>query len=217
MDELPSQTPENRKRLRSTARLVISRQIAVLSQHAEHASQCAATEALASDLDISLVLKTSELPDKPQSCELVSTEGNLALLECGTRADGKAARLKDFVVSSPDCKDRFTLTFSELDWKSNSVRVLMTNVDGDADRARENGASKATVKDIAFTLTQYALPFTDNTLLRDGNRFGIYMRDIEDDPSLRLMRLSLIWFPPDFIPPRERPTDFRRIRESLKM
>jgi hypothetical protein len=31
------------------------------------------------------------------------------------------------------------------------------------------------------------------------------------------MRLSLIWFPRDFIPPRERPTDFEAIRKSLKL
>jgi hypothetical protein len=80
---------------------------------------------------------------------------------------------------------------------------------------------------VEFTLSPYAMPFSDNTLLRSGNRFGLYLRQVEPsrepctppacDPSTRLMRLSLIWFPRDFIPPRERPTDFEEIRNALKL
>jgi hypothetical protein len=80
---------------------------------------------------------------------------------------------------------------------------------------------------VEFTVSPYALPFSDNTLLRSGNRFGFYIRQIEPsrepcdppacDPTTRLMRLSLIWFPREFIPPRERPTDFEHIRRSLKL
>jgi hypothetical protein len=228
VDELPAQTSDNRRRLRSAARRVIARQIAVLDQQAVRGGQCADTGVLASNLDIHLRSKSSEPTDVPQFCELTSTEGNQPVLDCSARANEKVVILKPFVVSSPDCNARFTVTLSDLDWRNHSVRVLMTSVDGDADRARKTGASQARVQEfIEFTLSQYALPYSDNTLLRDGNRFGIYMRGVEPsrepctppacDPSWRRMRLSLVWFPPDFIPPRERPTDFRRIRESLKM
>jgi hypothetical protein len=31
------------------------------------------------------------------------------------------------------------------------------------------------------------------------------------------MRLSFVWFPDDFFPPRERPTDFAEVRRALKL
>jgi hypothetical protein len=87
-------------------------------------------------------------------------------------------------------------------------------------------AARSIPEFVEFTVSPYALPFSDNTLLRTGNRFGVYIRQIGPsrepceppvcDPSTRLMR-SLIWFPRDFIPPRERPTDFEHIRRSLKL
>jgi hypothetical protein len=61
---------------------------------------------------------------------------------------------------------------------------------------------------IEFTLSPYSFPFSDNTLLPSGNRFGIYLTRIDIVPDvLQVMRLSFVWFPKDFVPPRERPFD----------
>ena len=61
---------------------------------------------------------------------------------------------------------------------------------------------------IEFTLSPYSFPFSDNTLLPSGNRFGIYLTRIDVIPEVaRVMQLSFVWFPNDFVPPRERPFD----------
>ena len=71
-----------------------------------------------------------------------------------------------------------------------------------------NGESQAHTPPIEFTLSPYSFPFSDNTLLPGGNRFGIYLTRIDDIPGVaRIMRLSFVWFPRNFVPPRERPFD----------
>ena len=70
------------------------------------------------------------------------------------------------------------------------------------------GESQTHTPPIEFTLSPYSFPFSDNTLLPSGNRFGIYLTRIDDIPDVaRIMRLSFVWFPKDFVPPRERPFD----------
>ena len=32
---------------------------------------------------------------------------------------------------------------------------------------------------VDFTVSPYSLPYSDNTLLRSGNRFGVYIRRVE--------------------------------------
>ena len=84
-----------------------------------------------------------------------------------------------------------------------------------------------------FTLTSFDFPFTDNTLLGDGNRFALTLykveryddEEIETSPPARsqetdssdekgradriadysFMQLEMIWFPPHYYLPRERP------------
>ena len=71
-----------------------------------------------------------------------------------------------------------------------------------------SGAPQANTPPIEFTLSPYSFPFSDNTLLPSGNRFGIYLTRIDIVPDvLHVMRLSFVWFPKDFVPPRERPFD----------
>jgi hypothetical protein len=118
-----------------------------------------------------------------------------------------------FTVTSHDCQDRLTILLADLNSASNTVRVLATSTPA-PNQAVVAAPSRAIPEFVAFTVSPYALPFSYNTLLRSGNRFGVYIRQIEPsrqpceppacDPSTRLMRLSLIWFPRDFIPPRER-------------
>jgi hypothetical protein len=61
---------------------------------------------------------------------------------------------------------------------------------------------------IEFTVSSYSLPFSDNTLLPTGNRFGLYIRTVDDIPGVaRIMNVWFVWFPRGFIPPRERPLD----------
>lgn len=227
VDELPGQTALNRNRMRSVARRVISRQLAVLGP-ATAATADAACGKESSDVDIWLTSSASEPADKPQTCQVAGQpDGRSAYFECSS-VERESEVLAPFSVSSKDCKDRLTIVLADLDWASNSVRVVATSTPPSAQSTAGAQAAADTIPEfVEFTLSPYAMPFSDNTLLRSGNRFGLYVRQIEPsrepctppscDPTTRLMRLSLIWFPRDFIPPRERPTDFEEIRKSLKL
>ncbi|HSC14351.1 MAG TPA: hypothetical protein VLI71_04500 [Gammaproteobacteria bacterium] len=224
VDELPGQATRDRNRLRSIGRRVISRQLAVLGPADEPraSAQCSAER---SDVDIYLTSDASEAIDARQSCQLLQGDATTAYFACSS-AEVETVESVPFSVSSHDCQDQLTILLGDLNWASNTVRVLATS----APAPLVSGApppARAIPEFVEFTVSPYALPFSDNTLLRSGNRFGVYIRQIEPsrepceppacDPSTRLMRLSLIWFPRDFIPPRERPTDFEHIRRSLKL
>ena len=226
VDEVPGQTQLSRNRLRSISRRVISRELAVLGRPATEGKgvQCASER---TDVDIWLMADAKEPLNKPQACELVSDNGGKEAYFACSSVEHEAASLAPFTVSSVDCQDRLQILLADLDWPTNTVRILATSAPPDAPVASGGAQDAAIPEFVEFTLSPYAMPFSDNTLLRSGNRFGIYIRQIEPsrepceapacDPTTRLMRLSLIWFPRDFIPPRERPTDFEAIRKSLKL
>ena len=224
VDELPEQAARDRNRLRSIGRRVISRQLAVLGPADEPAQgeQCNADRR---DVDIWLTADAREPLDSRQACELLQGDDTTAYFACSS-VEADTTEKMPFTVTSHDCQDRLTILLADLNWESNTVRVLATTTP--APRQSTPAQPARTIPEfVEFTVSPYALPFSDNTLLRSGNRFGVYIRQIEPsrepceppacDPTTRLMRLSLIWFPRDFIPPRERPTDFEHIRRSLKL
>jgi hypothetical protein len=224
VDELPGQAMRDRSRLRSIGRRVISRQLAVLgpADDLTGGAQCSADR---TDVDVWLTSDASEPLDARQTCQLVQGDDATAYFMC-TSADLEMPENAPFTVTSHDCQDRLTVLLADLNWASNTVRVMATSTPA-PNQAVVAAPSRAIPEFVEFTVSPYALPFSDNTLLRSGNRFGAYIRQIEPsrepceppvcDPTTRLMRLSLIWFPRDFIPPRERPTDFEHIRRSLKL
>jgi hypothetical protein len=226
VDELAGQTVKNRNRLRSIARRVISRQLAVLGpgENAIKGAQCADER---TDVDIWLVSDATEPMDALQTCDVASADDPKSAYFVCSSTQQESAVLTPFTVSSLDCEDRLSILFADLDWAANTVRVLATSSPKAAGDDAAAAPEPIIPEFVEFTLSPYAMPFSDNTLLRSGNRFGLYLRQIEPsrepctppacDPSTRLMRLSLIWFPRDFIPPRERPTDFEEIRNALKL
>ena len=224
VDELPGQTTRDRTRLRSIGRRVISRQLAVLGP-ADDLAQGAQCNADRRDVDIWLTSDAREPLDSRQACELLQGDDTTAYFAC-SNAEAETTEKMPFTVTSHDCQDRLTILLADLNWASNTVRVLATTTPAPL-QSSAAPLARSIPEFVEFTVSPYALPFSDNTLLRSGNRFGVYIRQIEPsrepceapvcDPTTRLMRLSLIWFPRDFIPPRERPTDFEHIRRSLKL
>lgn len=59
------------------------------------------------------------------------------------------------------------------------------------------------------------LPLTDNTLFPDGNRFAVVVYRVQDDTPLRNATLKFIWFPKDYFTPRERPLDHGEFLELV--
>ena len=194
VDTLPGQTEEARARLRSTSRRVISRQLAPLL------STAAAKDGRhPSFLEISLNSDGTEAAETLLSCAVPaaanSASGSLTL-NCSSTAQGSPLR-----IVSPDGKDNLQVNVRAVSWAAQTVGIYAVLLDA-------NGESQALAPPIEFTLSPYSFPFSDNTLLPGGNRFGIYLTRIDDIPGVaRIMRLSFVWFPKDFVPPRERPFD----------
>jgi hypothetical protein len=195
VDTLPGQTDDARQRLRSTSRRVISRQLApLLSSAASTGREHPAF------LELSLNSDASEPADKSISCALpegsgTSESGSLAL-QCSSTAIGVPLQ-----IVSPDGRDRLQVNVRAVNWSAQTVGIYSVLLG-------PNGESQTHTPPIEFTLSPYSFPFSDNTLLPSGNRFGIYLTRIDDIPDVaRIMRLSFVWFPKDFVPPRERPFD----------
>jgi hypothetical protein len=105
-------------------------------------------------------------------------------------------------VESPDKRYTLNVVASNPNWENETFNVgvnLMTNTPAEGQQ----------YQDIAynFVLTWFDLPLTDNTLLPDGNRFALTLAAVRKakDATFRL-----IWFPKDYITPRERPLDYRQ-------
>lgn len=120
-----------------------------------------------------------------------------------------SATLKTFVVSSPDCRDTLSVVFDKPDFSAESVHVLITPASA--------GGSEPDYR-FDFDLTSFAFPFSDNALLPDGNRFAFFIRDVsvlDEDTNSKIMRVGLRWFPQNYYPPTERPTDYKEFKQAL--
>ena len=117
-------------------------------------------------------------------------------LQCSSMAIGEPLQ-----IVSPDGRDRLQVNVRAVNWAAQTVGIYSVLLG-------PKGESQTLAPPIEFTLSPYSFPFSDNTLLPSGNRFGIYLTRIDDIPDVaRIMRLSFVWFPKDFVPPRERPFD----------
>ena len=115
--------------------------------------------------------------------------------------------LKTFTVSSPDCRDTLSIVFDKPDFTSERVHVLITPA---------TSTTSVTDYRFDFALTSFAFPFTDNAPLPSGNRFAFFIKDVSDlDGTTKIMRVGLRWFPRNYYPPTERPTDYKEFRRSL--
>ena len=195
VDTLPGQTDDARQRLRSTSRRVISRQLAPLLSSATSTSR-----KHPAFLELSLNSDATEPVDKAISCALpegsAAPESGSLTLQCSSMAMGVPMQ-----IVSPDGQDRLQVNVRAVNWAAQTVGIYSVLLG-------PRGESQTLSPPIEFTLSPYSFPFSDNTLLPSGNRFGIYLTRIDDIPGVaRIMRLSFVWFPKDFVPPRERPFD----------
>ncbi len=120
-----------------------------------------------------------------------------------------STELKSFTISSPDCRDVLSIVFDKPDFSAERVQVLISPA-----------TSSGIVTDYRFDfgLTSFAFPFTDNAVLPSGNRFAFFIKDVselDDTGTSKIMRVGLRWFPQNYYPPTERPTDYKEFRKAL--
>ena len=132
----------------------------------------------------------------PAAAGAATVQSGSVSLTCSSTAMGAPLR-----IVSPDGRDSLQVNVRAVSWAAQTVGIYSVLLG-------PGGEAQAHTPPIEFTLSPYSCPFSDNTLLPSGNRFGIYLTRIDDIPEVaRVMRLSFVWFPKDFVPPRERPFD----------
>jgi hypothetical protein len=234
VDRLPSQTAENRNRLRSVSRKVIGRQIATLGRNG--VGSCASADGTAPVaappvLEVWLKSTADEAGRGLQTCYAEQPSGGTAVNMTCVRWDTDVSRLdaRPLVVRSPDCRDQFELKLFDLNWETQTIGASAEppTIPPPGAKALPAAIPVESYDTVDFTVSPYSLPYSDNTLLRSGNRFGVYIRRIEPrripcrpptcDPTTVKLLLYFVWFPKDFFPPLERPTNFGDVRKALKI
>ena len=188
----PAEILKARSNLRQAAHRVIQRQIAQLWD--DRIAPCTPAASMET---------TFQFVSDPELEDAFSQSTDAATL----LVPGKA--LKSFTVSSPDCRDKLSIVFDKPDFSSERVHVLITPA----------GRTPAdTDYRFDFDLTSFAFPFTDNALLPNENRFAFFIKDVselDDTGTSKIMRVGLRWFPQNYYPPTERPTDYKEFRRAL--
>jgi hypothetical protein len=188
----PEAVLQARSNLREAAHRVIQRQIAQLWD--DKIAQCTPAARMET---------TFQFVSDPDLEESFSQSADSATLLVPSK------QLKAFTVSSPDCRDTLSIVFDKPDFSSERVHVLISP-------ASPTGVD--TDYRFDFGLTSFAFPFTDNALLPNGNRFAFFIRDVselDDTGTSKIMRVGLRWFPQNYYPPTERPTDYKEFRRAL--
>ncbi len=127
----------------------------------------------------------------------------------GTNPCVATVRLKDDVsMNSPDKAYTLHLVATKFHWEDQTIDVETS--------VYPKGKVTEPPLTYTFNLSWFDLPFTDNTLLPDGNRFAINLNAV-DKPEQRdrTMRLRVLWFPKGFFTPRERPLNFQQVRKLI--
>ena len=84
-------------------------------------------------------------------------------------------------------------------------------------RAVLNGVERSYLT--SFKVSWYDFPYTDNTLLANGDRYTVFIDRVCKDSSgeKNAVRLGILYFPKDYYPSRERPVSYKQLRGKLGM
>ena len=107
-------------------------------------------------------------------------------------------------VKSPEGRYSLKIGISKADWEKETFNIWILVDDNVCDQKR---------LPMDFTLTWFDFPLTDNTRLRDGNRFSVVLSAVH--PQARRVTLEVIWFPKGYFTARERPINYQKFQEIL--
>lgn len=188
----PDQAKKARDSLRSVARRVKDRQIAMLIK--EGARQ-----------PYNLIIKyRTDIPSEEDYPEPAKKTDESNFIDSWASQE----RSQGIILESPDRFWTMNINFSHIDWEKQTVRVSVALKSNPSDKKEKYlGTSPK------FTLTWYDFPLTDNTTLVDGNRFSLFINRMEE--SEQEVNLKLIWFPKDYFTARERPINYKQFLEKL--
>jgi hypothetical protein len=151
--------------------------------------------------------------------------------------------LEPVIENTPDDKGAIAVSLTGADWDRQTFTVLVKRsarfdptklppADGSAagepappcgtdqkDRSQSARDSTAGSSVLEFQTSWFDFPLTDNTLLSTGSRYAIYVDQVcyDRNRGVKAVKLGLLWFPRDYFPARERPTNYRQLREKLRL
>ncbi len=212
----PKEAEKARHSIRSIARRVATRQLALLvKEDTDGGSHTAKAR-----IDYLTITEPPASPEQEQQFKQL-----LRAIESPTAAgdDGSAsaprqavrdlAKPEAFSTASPDKRYSLFVTVTSADWENETFDISASVVgSGQGGNATGYASNSQT-----FTLTWYDFPFIDNTLLADGNRFAVLLSSVNAEPEtiLKEATLQIIWFPRNFFTPRERPLDYDKFLDLV--
>ena len=234
-----NQLNDSLRELRSVARRVRSRQTAMLVGVRDSQGKWTKKQDL-KESSISYVKVSTEFDENRGTLRYVGVRrksvcgrSDDSLDGCAVQPDeGKNVCTEELLREmSPDGKSFVSLSVAE---KTSDFRRQRFDVgfkdhqalsEGRADKSKRADAVAAPnsaptgATMVNFQVTWFDFPLTDNTLLSTGARFAIFIDRIckknPDAEEADAVRLGLLWFPRDYYPARERPTNYRQFREKL--
>lgn len=212
------QVEEARESLRSIARRVISRQIAVLSNQGVKGDR---TEI--ESLYFENPPKLEDISSQRDEYERKHKELKEYYSESGEHYAQFGEKIS---VLSPDKKHKLNIICESGDCFNETFDITLYTESGTP--CKEPCKEKYDGISVSFTLTWFDFPLTDNTLLADGNRFALVLDAVDVNKSkckaktdasknlaINKVALKLIWFPKVYFTPRERPINYSEFREKL--
>lgn len=200
-----------RESLRSIARRVTARQIAMLLNQGTTGDQ---THILALAF---LEWGGTDKQDLKNNQEQIR-QGYLKTKQVGTIGQGEAIKL-----CSPDLKYTALVTLDNCDWQNQTCIMNVNLMEKECATTQVNSSEEIAsaakqpnnhpAADMQFEIGWFDFPLTDNSLLSDGNRFAIVVQRIE--PEYRTVAIDFVWFPKAYFAPRERPINYADIRKKL--
>lgn len=169
-----------RESLRSVARRIVDRQIAMLQKESGRDG-------------------SDEKGAKVYSLTITEQPKNAAqqkYLEMLKKGGGMVYQLDEVIpdLTSPDKHYKFAMLVTDPQWARHEFTVEIYD--------------NSSLLVSRITSTWADLPLTDNTLFPDGNRFAVVIYRVQDDAVLKNAILKFIWFPKEYFTPRERPLDY---------
>jgi len=209
---------KQRDQLRSTAQLVVQRQLAMLTKRTEDSQPTKQTESQTCIYRIRLSIPDGGKQDSsPETGKTLSTSPPSQSPRCFSTLTSSFDELTE--ITSPNGIYSLLLKVRPEKWEDQSFRVRIYIDNKKANEVSinpKNSAPPPTVAgaaEVAFSLTWFDFPFIDNTLLADGTRFSVIIDQVIEEK--REAVIKLIWFPKDYFSLRERPTNYSELRSAL--
>ena len=205
---------DERESLRSIARRVSTRQIAMLLNQGVEGDRTVI-------IPLAFIKWVEPKEGKLSALQKQVREQYSKTKQVNAIGNGDAIRL-----CSPDRKYTALVVINTCDWEGQTCNVNITVLDDrclpvpavpPATMAQPDSTPHNNIPsvDVGFDFGWFDFPLNDNTLLSDGNRFALVMQNV--DPRFQTIAFDFVWFPKVYFSPRERPINYADIRKNLRI